>query len=473
MTGLQSYPLEVSMCIWAIIFSLLVCLMMALLKKVMLRNCILFFFWFMVNIVFQILEITSLGRPDVLAYRSLIEGVYLFNTVVILAALAAGINRGLKNAFRFRKEEWLYILVNTAGVLGFLLAESRALSYVPEQIGSLPMILWTAGGILPPVLAGAADVFLFPQLHKRLRRSSPRMLYVFSVALGIASLLFVGVSGLSSAGTIMTVLMMVLLCFYGVARLSRKTMAVNEQNNTAEAAGSHIPVPESEPLSASEEPKQDRVIREVKVVKEFVAADPSLLAKDPHFTCSVLNNVVYLIDHDGSAAKKSVIELSDYLIGKYRGLQASKMIPFETELRTMNRYLSLMYSRYPDEFRVVNDYAASGFMIPGLTLVTAAEHICLNILLKQKEKGTLRIETRKEGDANVVRLQVEDHLNDTVSLTDIFEIYPLLSSVKERLEQICEGSFEVRREAGNTVFEFMIPIREDSADLPADAADPV
>ena len=467
MTGFTLHPFETSICLWALVFSLLTCLIMLLMRKVLLRNCILFFFWFMVNAVFQVLEITALGREDVLAYRSLIQIVYMINTLVIVLGIGAGIQRGLGNVFRFSKQEWIYIGVNGLAVFAVLSSLIMIGELGPEGFGTRLMIFLSAFGAAALIAALAADLTVFSPMHRRLRRSSPRMIYVFCAALFPACMLIPAVFGLRYAGPLCTVMMVTYLIFYMLARMSRRSAGtVAEELPSVIARSAEI----NEPSQTHEKPK-------ICIVKEYVKTDDSaLLAQNPHFVCNTLNTISYQIDHNPDSAKKAVIDLGDYMQGKYTGLKTDHMIPFENEVRTVNSYLELQKMRYEDQLNVVTDYKANGFFVPALSLVTVLEHILTNILQRRAEGGTVRIETVHETDADIIRVICEDDINDDDSLKHICTAFPLLKTVSERLDRFCGGTFEAKRDGSRSVFVMRLPVRseeEESETAAPSAADPV
>lgn len=427
---------------------------MLLMKKVLLRNCILFFFWFMVNAVFEVLEITALGREDVLAYRNLIQIVYIIDTAVICLALAAGIRHGFKNIFRFRKEEWLYIGVN--GLAFFIVLSSLKIVFVLLNQGgsNLPVILWSLLGIAAAAGAAAADLIVFAPLHRRLRRTSPHMMYVFSAALLFACMLFPFVHGLSYAGPLFTVLMIVYLAFYMLGRMYRKT-AEDEEQSTAEQISREVSA--AVPIRHNE--------AQVKVVREYIKTDDSqMLTQNPHFICNTLNTINYQIDHNPVNAKKTVSSLADYMQGKYSGLKCDHMIPFETEIKTVNSYLDIQKLRFEDQLNIITDYKATGFFVPALTVTAVIEHIMTNILLHRSGQGTVRIETAASQNANHITIICDDNINDADSLRHICEAFPLLKTMKERLDRFCGGTFEAVRDGSKTVFRIEVPIRQETDD---------
>lgn len=467
MTGFTIHPFETSICLWALIFSLLVCLIMGLMKKVLLRNCILFFFWFMLNAVFQILEITALGREDVLVYRSLIQIIYIVNTAVIVLALGAGIRHGISNIFRFTKEEWIYTGVNALSLFAVMSSVFIIGSGMIQKTEGVSVLPWAALGLIAAAAAAAANLTVFARLHRRLRRSSPHMLYIFCTAVFFACMVFALVFGAQYAGTVFTVMMMLFLVMYMLGRLYRKDAADLQPEVLKTDAGKEL----TEKTAAADN-------TEPRVIREYVKVDEAaFLAQNPHFICNTLNTVCYQIDHNPGSAKKAVSTLGDYMQGKYNGLKTDHMIPFESEIKTLNSYLSLQKLRYEDQLNVVTDYKANGFFLPALSLVTVVEHVMKNIILHSAEKGTLRIETVRNADACVIRVICDDEINDAESLAHICEAFPLLKTVKERLAYFCEGSLEAVRRDSKTEIIITVPHLDEAetdSDVTASAApDPV
>ena len=461
MSGFILHPFETSMCLWALMLSLLICLIMGLMKKVLLRNCILFFFWFMTNAVFEVLEITALGREDVFVYRTLIQTVYIINTAVICVGLAGGIRHGLKNILNFTKEEWLYIGINALAVFAGTGALITLGVSGRENFGSLPVILWLAAGIGAAVLAAALDLTVFARLHRRLRRNSPHMLYVFAAAVFPACFLIPPVFGLSAAGPLFTLMMILFLALYMLGVLYRKRAGAGAAD--VQEASDTIRSDHSETRSEQEE--------KVRIIKEYVHTDDaSLLAQNPHFICNTLNNIVYQIDHSSDTAKKSLSDLADYMQGKYSSVRKDHMIPFESEIRIVNCYLSLQKARFEDQLNTVTDYRTTGFQLPPLSLLTVVEHALSNILLHRPEGGTLRLETARNGDDIEIRILCDDDINDEESLRHIGDAFPLLKTVSERLDYFCGGSLNAAREDGKTVFTLRVPVRPEEEEESAGAS---
>ena len=424
---------------------------MGLMKKVLLRNCILFFFWFMLNTVFQILEITALGREDVLVYRSLIQIVYIISTAVIVLALGAGIRHGIGNLFRFTKEEWIYTGVNALSLFAVLSSVFIIASGFLQKTETGPVLLWAALGVIAAAGAAGANLTVFARLHRRLRRSSPHMLYIFSVAVFFACMVFVLVFGAQYAGTVFTVMMMLFLVLYMLGRLYRK-----------DASDLQPDVLKADAEASQEEKTVSAAKTGPVVIREYVRVDEAaFLAQNPHFICNTLNTICYQIDHNTGSAKKAVSDLGDYMQGKYTGLKTDHMIPFESEIKTLNSYLALQKLRYEDQLNVVTDYKATGFFLPALSLVTAVEHVMKNIVLHSAAKGTVRIETAGSADAYTVRVICDDEINDSESLAHICEAFPLLQTVKERLGYFCGGAFEAMRDNSKTVIQLTIPVPKD------------
>ena len=75
-----------------------------------------------------------------------------------------------------------------------------------------------------------------------------------------------------------------------------------------------------------------------------------------------------------SKAKKATIEFSEYLRRNMNSLKEQAPVPFESELKHLETYLSLEKMRFGDELNIEYDIEATDFLIPSLTVQPLVEN---------------------------------------------------------------------------------------------------
>ena len=69
----------------------------------------------------------------------------------------------------------------------------------------------------------------------------------------------------------------------------------------------------------------------------------------PHFLYNSLTSIAQLCEKEPSKAKKATIEFSEYLRRNMNSLKGKAPVPFESELKHLETYLSLEKMRFGDE----------------------------------------------------------------------------------------------------------------------------
>ena len=460
-----SHPIEVSMDIWTLIFSLLICFVMIHQRRVLKQNNILFFFWFMTDAVYMVLELQAFRMPELMEIVPIIEILFLVATAAVLLVLAMSLRGGLRRVFALPVKEWLYIAVNMLGILFFLLTGltllELAVGIAPEGTGIWPAVI----GFVPTVLAVLADMTYFRSLHERLRRSSPHMLYVFMIAVFLAGYLLIGLKGLKYAGGILTVGMVMALLFYVLSRTAvrkepiiRKEIVVNEEDK-----GPAVPATATMELDRLDEILDIREEKEPK--REPEAAQPAsenttLLDLNPHFMYNTLNSVYYLIDQDPSQAKTTVEDLSDYMKGKIAMAKTDHMIPLENEMELVRNYLAIQALRY-DDLNVRYDLQSTGFLVPPLSVITLVEHAVASIISRDLENGEIKISTSQDELCNHISVAYSVKPGEHIDKAALYEENPELKEIRDKLESFCRGAMEILPESDRVVMAEYVPLKSE------------
>lgn len=118
----------------------------------------------------------------------------------------------------------------------------------------------------------------------------------------------------------------------------------------------------------------------------------------PHFLFNVLSAICYLCDTEPQTAKKATVEFADYLRGNLDSLSVTTPIPFDTELKHTELYLSLEKLRFEDDLIIIYELDTTDFTIPALTLQPLVENAVRHGTGKTGRGGMIVIATREYGD---------------------------------------------------------------------------
>ncbi len=164
----------------------------------------------------------------------------------------------------------------------------------------------------------------------------------------------------------------------------------------------------------------------------------------PHFLHNSLAVIAELCDADPEAAKAATIKFSKYLRGNMRSIDAEKAIPFERELSHTRLYLEIEQLRFEDALQVRYDIAATGFLIPALTVEPLAENAVRHGVRENPDgKGTVTVLTRELPDRYEVSVRDDGPGFDPARLPDDGEVHVGIENVRERLAQVCGGTLVI------------------------------
>lgn len=132
--------------------------------------------------------------------------------------------------------------------------------------------------------------------------------------------------------------------------------------------------------------------------KKILSTDQAKLIfsqMQPHFMFNALDTIYYLCDADPETAKTAISDFSDYLRINLSASEFQEPVPFETELKHTEKYLSLEKLRFEERLHVVWDIRTKDFCLPVLTVQPLVENAVKHGVNKRKEGGTVKIRTEK------------------------------------------------------------------------------
>ena len=460
-----SHPIEVSMDLWTLIISLLICFFMIMQRLIFVRQNILYFFWFMMDAVFMVLQLESYRSEALMKIMPAVSVIFVIATAVLLLVLACSRRGGIKKAFNLSVREWAYIGVNMFGIFFFSLTVLTLMDLFATGEASGKALLRTMFGFLPALLNIIADLTYFSDYHERLRRSSPHMTYVFMIAVFIAMYLIIFLKGTSYAGGLLTIGMCLSLLF-SILSLSRSTAAPVPEPEAAPQENEKI-----EKILPKEDPKELNKLDEILDLKEEKKPEPAasvsakatgnttLLNLDPNLMNSTLNAVYYLIDSDPAKAKTAVDDLSGFMNGKLNMANTDHVIPFEKEMELVRKYLSIQEMRYDDVLRVNYDLKENGFFVPPLSVSTLVQHAAESIIERDLEQGELSIVSDKDDLCCKVLVSYSVKPDEHIEKTALYKVNPQLAEVKENLETYCRGAMEILSEPDRVILAMYVPMK--------------
>lgn len=168
----------------------------------------------------------------------------------------------------------------------------------------------------------------------------------------------------------------------------------------------------------------------------------------PHFLYNVLNTIHYLCAKDPRTAQQAICDFSDYLRVNLDSLQRKTPVPFTTELKHVQTYMTLEKMRFDDILEIEYDIQAEDFSLPSLTIQPLAENAVKHGICQNSSGGTVRISTRETKNSfeiivsdNGTGFDISENKNDGKSHIGI-------QNVRDRIERISGGTLMIESEIG-------------------------
>lgn len=168
----------------------------------------------------------------------------------------------------------------------------------------------------------------------------------------------------------------------------------------------------------------------------------------PHFLYNVLTSIYYLCDTNPEEAKKAVSEFSKYLRGNLDSIKQTEMISFSDELNHLQAYLSLEKLRYGDYLHIRYHITITEFLIPPLTVQPLVENAVHHGISDRIDGGTVSIFTEEKPDCYEVRILDDGVGFDPDSLPEDGRSHIGISTVRSRLQIMCDGTLDIKSEKG-------------------------
>ena len=176
----------------------------------------------------------------------------------------------------------------------------------------------------------------------------------------------------------------------------------------------------------------------------------------PHFLFNALNTIRALYAKDPPLADKILEDFSAYLRQNLESLSQTELIPISRELEHTRLYTEIEMLRFPGvrvEYRIGDEH----FEVPALTIQPLVENAIRHGVHSRKD-GRVLVSTSCE--SGVHRITVEDNGAgfDPDRQAPPGETHIGLKNVKDRVEQMCGGTMDLKSEIGKgTRVTLLIP----------------
>ena len=150
---------------------------------------------------------------------------------------------------------------------------------------------------------------------------------------------------------------------------------------------------------------------------------------------------------------------SAYMRWNLNTLGVTKTVPFATEMKHVRTYVDLEKLRFKERLNVRYDIRDTSFNIPALTLQMLVENAIKHGITVKEDGGTVKISTRSTGHGHVITVSDDGVGFDvTKPIVDDDRSHVGLANVRQRLEEMSDGTMEIRSEIGHgTVVKVTIP----------------
>lgn len=163
----------------------------------------------------------------------------------------------------------------------------------------------------------------------------------------------------------------------------------------------------------------------------------------PHFIFNSLATIQSLCYTDGEAAADCIDVFGDYLRANIESLSSDNPIPFDDELKHIQKYIELERAAIDFGFDVTFELGVTGFMIPPLTVQPIAENAIKHGALTRRD-GTGKVTIKTEDNGESIVITVSDN-GTGAKLTDKQKEHRSvgIGNAKKRLAVQCGGTLDV------------------------------
>lgn len=168
----------------------------------------------------------------------------------------------------------------------------------------------------------------------------------------------------------------------------------------------------------------------------------------PHFVYNALSSISTLITIEPEKAQNALDNFTEYLRHNLSSLTATKLIPFEDELKHIKTYVSLEKLRFKDRINVTYDIQVKDFMVPPLSLQPIVENAIKHGILKKSEGGKVILKTYETNSSYIVEISDDGIGFYADNFKDENNKHFGINNIKHRIKNMTNGDIVINSEIG-------------------------
>ena len=203
-------------------------------------------------------------------------------------------------------------------------------------------------------------------------------------------------------------------------------------------------------------------IRAAKLEKELEDSRIAIMLSQvkPHFLYNVLNTIYHLYRKEPETAQDAVSSFAEYLRCNMLSIEKSEPIPFTEEYQHIQTYLSLEQIRFRGKLDVIYDVEVTDFKLPPLTVEPLVENAVKHGVTKKRGGGSVTVSTRRTGEGVLVTVADTGVGFDPNTYTEDGKPHVGIRNVRERLQNMVDGTLSITSSEHGTVAVVTIPAKE-------------
>ena len=166
----------------------------------------------------------------------------------------------------------------------------------------------------------------------------------------------------------------------------------------------------------------------------------------PHFLFNTLSTIQGLCRIDPAKASETVEKFGTYLRQNLDSLNQTDLIPFSKELEHVQLYADIEMIRFPSikvDFRIEDD----DFKLPTLSVQPIVEN-SIRHGVRIREQGLVSVRSWRDLNEHVITVTDNGQGFDVEKLGTLEGTHIGIKNVKERIEKMCGGTFEIVSKIG-------------------------
>ena len=178
----------------------------------------------------------------------------------------------------------------------------------------------------------------------------------------------------------------------------------------------------------------------------------------PHFIINALSIIRALIKRESEKAEHGIDDFADYLSVHIHAIQAEDLIDFQSELRHVNAYLSLVQADRSRQIEVLYDLKVTSFRLPPLSLEPLIENAVK--YGTGMNGGVITISTEETPKAVIIRV-ADNGTGDAGHLQKPESTGIGISNTRQRLAMLCGGTLATNLTDTGMTVTITIPKRSE------------